>query len=221
MIRTEIQFFGVNIDIQIQPAIALFEARLNEFSARLIDAETGFGFRPDQIRLKHSDILYGYELTALFFGGNASIQRTAERIELRLTGGKTAPDSEVVMRTVEKFLRLLDMPETTTVGVWAYGHSAFASAEDADRFFSCYTPAMADEAGLVVRGGALGFVKAPSWEHEIRIAVEPSAIFADGAFVSFNTSMALSDADPTRLHTLSSMFASASAAFGLEIVLLP
>lgn len=221
MIRTEVQTFGVTVDVPFRQAIALFEARLNDFAARLSDAEGGFELRPEQITVKHSDILYGYELRAIFFGGNATIHRTAEHVELRLTGGKTISDSEVVIRTIERFVRLLDMPENMQAAVGVHGHAAFAGVEEAIQFFSSYTPPATGKNELVIRGGALGFVKIPAWPHEIRVTIEPSILFRDGAFVGFNTVISLSDAGTARLHALTKAFGEAGALFGLEIGLAP
>ena len=73
-----IDFFGVQVDVPFPAPLGFSEARLEAFGAALCDTAKGLSLRADQIRLKRWDDLFGYELSAQFFGENGTLTRTAD-----------------------------------------------------------------------------------------------------------------------------------------------
>ena len=63
-----IDIFGVHVDVPFPAPLGIKQAQLEEFGAKICDPAKGLGLRADQIRLKKWDELYGYELSAQFFG---------------------------------------------------------------------------------------------------------------------------------------------------------
>ena len=87
-----IDIFGVHVDVPFASPLGFKQADLEEFGAKVCEPAKGLGLRPDQIRLKKWDELYGYELSAQFFGENGSLSRTADRIKLGVRNARTAGD---------------------------------------------------------------------------------------------------------------------------------
>jgi len=220
MIQAEIQLFGASIEIGFPRSVALLDARLNDFSARLEDPEGGFGLRPEQVRLTHSDILYGYELTASFFGGNAILLRNAKVVRLTLSGGKTESDLKMILQTVERFCHLVEMPGETLGTVSAHAHTSFESAETAQKFFEAFRPpGFVAGSAVKVRGGAIGYLESPQWPHEIRFTLEPSILFRDAAFLSWNATLPLGLGTTAGLDRLVSALAAGASTYGLDLIL--
>lgn len=219
MTPTEIQAFGTTVEIRFGHAIALLEAELSKFSARLQDANSGFGLSSEQIRLRHSDILYGYELVASFFGGNAILTRNAELVRLTLTGGRTKSDLSVITQTVENFCKMVEMAPETIGTVTMHAHASFSSATSAQEYFAQYKPKdFTDSSDTKLRsGGVIGFLRSTQWPYEIRTAIEPSLSFQDGAFVSFNSVFSVGLATAADLHTLVEVSAAATQIYGLQL----
>ena len=94
---------GINLDIPFLPPLTKNAAELDSFATWLCDAENGLSLRPDQVRLKTWDDLFGYELVAYFFGDNGLITRTGERIKLSIRNARTAGDWEIVRRVLVRF----------------------------------------------------------------------------------------------------------------------
>lgn len=68
-----IDIFGVQIEVPFAAPQGFREADLEGFGASICDTVKGLSLRPDQIRLKKWDELYGYELSAQFFGENGTL----------------------------------------------------------------------------------------------------------------------------------------------------
>lgn len=219
MLRAEVQQFSLGFEMPFGMALALLDSKLNEFTARLSDPETGFGVRPEQIRMRQNDILYGYELTATFYGGNAVVVRDAQQVRLTLTGGRTASDFELIANAVERFCTILEpQPPGMVCRLWANAHAAFATAEDAQKFFNRFLPNDSEthSAGIISRAGAVGFIQTPDRSEHVRLMIEPSILFQDAAFLSFNTTVPLTDVNVTFMRELNGLIVEGCRVYGLD-----
>ena len=90
-----IESFAVAVDVPFLSPLGFQQARLEEFAARICDREKGLSLRPDQIRLRRTDELYNYELSAQFFGENGSLTRTPLGVHLAIRNGRTDRKSVV------------------------------------------------------------------------------------------------------------------------------
>ena len=177
-----IDFFGVHVDVPFPKPLGFAEARLEAFGAALCDTTKGLSLRADQIRLKRWDDLFGYELSAQFFGENGTLTRTAERIKFGVRSARTAADWKIINDTLVRFYQLLDFDPKTVTALSAHAHGKFPSAEERDAFLQrfSYSP-------MVNRPAALGYVTILDWEKDVRVLIEQSNVVPGGVFVTWDT----------------------------------
>ena len=177
-----IDFFGVHVDVPFPAPRGFAEARLEAFGAALCDTAKGLSLRADQIRLKRWDDLFGYELTAQFFGENGTLTRTADRIKFGVRSARTAADWKIISDTLVRFYTLLDFDPKTVSAISAHAHGRFPSVEERDAFLQrfSYSP-------MVNRPATLGYVTILDWEKDIRVLIEQSNVVPGGVFVSWDT----------------------------------
>lgn len=177
-----IEAFGVGIDVPFPSPLGFRQARLEEFGAAICDTKTGLSLRPDNIRLKHWDDLYGYEMSAQFFGENGSLTRTAERVKLSIRNGRTAADWNVVHQTLLRFYTLMDFERKSLTALNAHVHGKFGSTEERDGYLEQFAHNV-----LVAKPAALGYVQIADWEKDIRLVIEQSNVVPDAVFTSWDT----------------------------------
>ncbi len=177
-----IDFFGVHVDVPFPKPLGFAEARLEAFGAALCEPLEGFSLRADQIRLKRWDDLFGYELSAQFFGENGTLTRTAERIKFGVRSARTAADWKIINDTLVRFYQLLDFDPKTMTALSAHTHGKFPSVEERDAFLQrfSYSP-------MVNRPAALGYVTILDWEKDVRVLIEQSNVVPGGVFVTWDT----------------------------------
>ena len=177
-----IDFFGVHVDVPFPAPLGFSEARLEAFGAALCDTAKGLSLRADQIRLKRWDDLFGYELSAQFFGENGTLTRTADRIKFGVRSARTAADWKIISDTLLRFYTLLDFDPKTVSAISAHAHGRFPSVEERDAFLQrfSYSP-------MVNRPATLGYVTILDWEKDIRVLIEQSNVVPGGVFVSWDT----------------------------------
>ena len=177
-----IDFFGVHVDVPFPAPRAFAEADLGAFGAALCDAKTGLSLRAEQIRLKRWDDLFGYELSAQFFGENGTLTRTADRIKFAVRNARTAADWNIIRDTLIRFYKLLNFDPKTVTAISAHTHGRFPSVEERDAFLQrfSYSP-------MVNRPATLGYVTILDWEKDIRVLIEQSNVVPGGVFVTWDT----------------------------------
>lgn len=187
-------------------------ARLDEFGAKLCDPASGLaGIRSELIRLKKWDDLFGYELTAQFFGENGTLTRTADRVKVGVRNGRTAGDMKIICETLTRFYRLMNFPLTSVSTLSAHAHPRFSSAEERDDFLRrfAYTP-------MVAKPAALGYVQVLDWEKEVRVLIEQSNVVQDAVFVMWDTQFTNDQEWETFLPKLSTLMDEAANFFDLS-----
>lgn len=195
-----IDVFGVHVDVGFPSPLGFTQARLEDFGAKVCDPQNGLGLRPDQLRLKKWDELYGYELSAQFFGENGSMVRTADRIKLGIRNARTAGDWAVIQQTLQRFYALMKFAPTTTTILSTHVHAKFSSLIERDSWLNhfSYSP-------LVGRPATLGYVQIADWEKEIRVLIEQSNAVQDAVFIMWDTQYTNTQDWDTFLTTLLTM----------------
>lgn len=205
-----IDIFGVQVDVAFPAPLGISQAKLEEFGAKVCDPQKGLGLRPDQLRLKKWDELYGYELSAQFFGENGSLIRTADRIKLGVRNARTAGDWTIIQQTLQRFYALMEFPLTTTTILSTHVHAKFPTLEEREAWLGhfSYSP-------LVGRPATLGYVQIADWEKEIRVLIEQSNAVPDSVFVMWDTQYVNSQEWETFLLSLPTMMENAVNIFDL------
>ena len=205
-----IDFFGVHVDVPFPTPLGFSEARLEAFGAALCDTKTGLSLRAEQIRLKRWDDLFGYELSAQFFGENGTLTRTADRIKFGVRSARTAADFKIISDTLVRFYTLLDFDPKTVTALSAHAHGKFPSTEERDAFLQrfSYSP-------MVNRPAALGYVTILDWEKDIRVLIEQSNVVPGGVFATWDTQFVNAQDWETFIPTLPTLMDNSANLFDL------
>lgn len=177
-----LDLFGLHVDVPFPAPLAFDSTALGEFGAKVCDPATGLGLRPDQLRVKRWDDLFGYEISAQFFGDNGVLTRTAERIKLGVRHARTQADWNIIQQTFTRFYALMDFPVDSLTILNAHAHTKFPSSEERDDFLKQYS-----HSPLIARPAALGHVQIPDWEKDIRVLIEHSNVVPDALFIAWDT----------------------------------
>ncbi len=206
-----LDFFGVHVDVPFASPQGFAQANLDTFGAALCDATKGLSLRPDQLRLKRWDDLFGYELTAQFFGENGTLSRTAERVKLGVRSARTAADWNIIRDALIRFFALLDPDPKTLTGLSAHAHAKFPSVEERDAFLQrfSYSP-------MINRPAALGYVSVLDWEKDIRVLIEQSNVVPGGVFVTWDTQFLNAQDWETFIPTLPTLMDNSANLFDLS-----
>ncbi|MEI8107429.1 MAG: hypothetical protein WCI46_06400 [Verrucomicrobiota bacterium] len=207
-----IDLFGIHLDIPFPIPLGFADAKLESFGAALCEPTKGLTLRPDQIRLKRWDDLFGYELSAQFFGDNGTLLRTADRIKFSIRNARTAGDWQILCDTLNRFYTLLDFPKNTFSTLSAHGHCQFPSTEERDAFLQrfSYSP-------MINRPAALGYVTVLDWDKDVRVMIEQSNVAPSSLFVSWDTSFINNQDWPTFLPTLITLMDNSANLFDLGL----
>jgi hypothetical protein len=101
--------------------------------------------------LKRWDELYGYELSAQFFGENGTLVRTASSIKLAVRNARTAGDWTIIHQTLTRFYTLMEFDPKSVSALSTHAHVKFGTVEERDTWLGrfSYSP-------LIGRPAALG-----------------------------------------------------------------
>jgi len=177
-----IELFGVLVDVPFAAPLGIKSASLDEFGAKICDPEKGLGLRAEQVRLKKWDELFGYEVSANFFGDNGTLTRTAERIKLGVRNARTSADWNVIHQTLLRFYTLMAFDPKSVTALSAHLHAKFSSAGERDDYLAQF-----GQNGAIVRPAGLGYVQIADWEKDIRVLIERSNIVPDAIFIAWDT----------------------------------
>lgn len=180
-----IEVISTLIDITLPAPLGFQQARLDDFAAKVCDSQKGLNLRPDQIRLRRWDDLFGYELVANFFGENGSLSRTPDHVKFSVRNARTLADWKVICDSIQRLHSILQLPATTQTQLWVQAHARFESEEARDRWLQQFatTP-------LLARAGTVGHVRIPEWDRDVRVLIEQSNAVPAAVFVEWSTQYA-------------------------------
>src|ERR1700736_2222646 len=127
-----IDIFGVQVEVPYLVPQGFRQANLEAFGAHMCDAAKGLSLRPDQIRLKRWDDLYGYELSAQFFGENGTLVRTASSVKLGVRNARTSGDWTIIHQTMTRFYTLMEFDEKSVSALAVHAHVKFGTVDERD-----------------------------------------------------------------------------------------
>jgi len=177
-----IEAYGIHVEIPFLTPQGLQAAKLDEFAARICEPEKGLSIRPDQVRLKKWDELFGYELVAQFFGENGQMTRACDRVKLFVRNARTSGDWNIIQQTLTRFYDILELDTKTVTTLSAHVHAKFPMTEERDAYLNQFS-----HNALLSKPAALGYVRIFDWEKDIRVLIEPSNVVPDALFIAWDT----------------------------------
>jgi hypothetical protein len=214
MLDGEVQVFMIALEVYFGRPRPFAKDRMDDLAAWLTDATEGLALRPEQVRVRHTDIVFDYEVSASFFGGNATFKLDAEKAVLSARGARTQQDADVVQQTAARFVKAIASREQLPVAFSGNAHVSLSSESAREAYLAAFRPS-----SQVVGPGALGFVRVEGWPEDIRIAIEPSLGMPKSLFLSWNTRF-LPSGDPAQmLQGLVSALGAAAQVYGVNLKL--
>lgn len=205
-----IELYSLQIESPLPKVRTLNHAEVQGFSDWLCDAD-GFRLRPDQVKVKAWDALYGYEILAQFFGENGFLVRTPDRVRVGVKNARSAGDWEIIQQVFVRFLQRVEAAEGAPRLFSASAHVKLQEQEAAD-----YLARFSVVPG-VERPAALSYVKIPDWEKEIRIVIEPSNLIPGQLFISWDSQFTGSQDWDTFVPILMTVMENSAGIFDLEL----
>ena len=177
-----IELFGVHVDVAFPQPMTYNAAKLEDFATAICNPLTGLSVRPDQVRVRRFDDIFDYELKVNFFGDNGTLTRTAERVKLGVRNARTQGDWNIIQTTLTRFYNLMNFEEKSVTHLSTHAHAKFEQPEDREKWLSQFS-----HNALVEKPAALGYVKIPDWEKEVRVLVEHSNVVPAALFIAWDT----------------------------------
>jgi len=209
MTPSRIELYSLQIETPLQRVRALDHEDLRRFADWLCDPD-GFRLRPDQVKLKAWDQLFGYEYVAQFFGENGFLVRTPDRVRVGVKNARTAADWEIIQGVFVRFLQQESPPDKAFRTFSASAHVKLDEPFTATEFLSRYAVVPGVE-----RPAALSYVKIAEWEKEIRIVIEPSNLFPGQLFLTWDSQFASSQDWDTFVPSLMNVMENSARMFDL------
>ena len=209
MLEVTPYLFGISIDIRFPKPRSFSKQRLDGLLVRLTDSENGLALRSDQIRLRHNDFAFDYELKASFLANNAVLIHDAEKFFLSVSGGRTEADTRLLVETAKRFLWSSEVSSDDVGLLWINTHAKVDTKERRDEFLRGFA---ADS--KITGPGALAYVHVAEWPDDVRFSLEPSLGVPDSLFFAWNTQFRGISAFSS-IETLTGMLASVAGVFGI------
>src|SRR4051812_34720478 len=111
MLEADVQLFAIALEVYFGRPRPFAKEKIDALAVWLTDATDGLALRPDQVRVRHTDIVFDYEMSASFFGGNALLRMDAEKVHFSARGASTRQDLELLHNTATRFLKMTAVPE--------------------------------------------------------------------------------------------------------------
>jgi hypothetical protein len=181
MTPSQIDLYSLQIDCPLPRPRPLEHEDVRKFSDWLCDPE-GFRLRPDQVKMKVWDKLYGYEIFCQFFGENGFLVRTPDRVRVGVKNARTAADWEIIQQVFVKFLHHIAPAEGAFSNFSATAHVKLEEPFTTNGYLSRFAVIPGVE-----RPAALNYVKIADWEKEVRLVIEPSNLIPGQLFISWDS----------------------------------
>jgi len=158
MVEAEVQLFAISLEAHFIRPRPFAKDKIDELAGWLTDAAEGFALQPEQVRVRCTDIVFDYELSASFFGGNATFKRDAEKTAFTARGARTRQDADILHQSAARFVKAIAAPEHLNVAFSANAHASLGTDAERETFLARFRPS-----GQVVGPGALGLVRLDNW----------------------------------------------------------
>lgn len=213
MIEAVVQVFSITLEAFFPRPKPFAKDKIDQIAEWLTDSNDGFALRPDQVRVRHTDIIFDYVLSASFYGGNATFLRDAEKAVLFARGARTRQDAELLRGAAMKFARFAAAEEKLPLMFSANAHASLPSVDDREQFLEGLRPDP-----RVTSPGALGYVHMEGWADAVRVAIEPSFNAPQSLFISWQTNLAASEDWQSTFETLVGVIQEATTVYGVQFL---
>jgi len=166
------------------------------------------------VRVRHSDILYNYDLTATFFNGNALFTRNADKMSLYLNNAQE-DEQKVVFDILERFGGLLSTGTRLPIQLLVTAHVDIGSQQNRQQFLKRYSPSE-----RVELPGAVAYLPSKlsgDGVDHIRFMIEPSLSLPEALFVSWRANLPSPEDWKNRIKLVLESFEEAARVYDLLI----
>lgn len=208
MQSSDLKLFSASLDVTFPKPIR-WTPEIGEFAEKLHDV-AGFTIPAGQIRSRMSDTLFDYELSANFFGGNATFSRTAERMVMTLNNGQTPEDARVILEVIRRFGEYAIGRGFPSV-LWITSHIGLGGVAERQSFLARFAPD-----SRVEHAGAVAYVRTDEFEEPVRFLFEPSFSYNDAVFAQWRFVLPIVDDWMAMIQKIMDSLPKVATVYGLE-----
>jgi hypothetical protein len=214
MIELKAQVFGVAVESPFVEARPFSKDWLDKIAIRTLNGFKNYGLKPENIVLRNTDVLFGYELSFPLFGGSATVALSATRFLLNFQNVTSRSAFGTVSETIVRAHALIEAAQFAEHMIRVIAHMPlFNQAEQIDKL-------MADPANQIEFGGKLVHVRIDDWAEAIRFEVDRSLLLQNALFLSWMTKFR-GELNPDILSRAASAFENIPTRFGFSFQIPP
>ncbi len=213
MIEAAIQVFSITLEAVFPGPKPFAKDEIDRIAEWLTDPSEGFSLRADQVRTRHTDIVFDYELRASFYGGNATFYRDAEKATLVARGARTRQDGDLLLDAAVRFAQFITTEQTLPLTFSANAHAMLPSLEAREHFLAGLRPDP-----RVVSPGVIGHVQIEEGSEPMRVSIEPSFNDPQSLFFFWQTYLTQAADWPSAFESTIRVIKEATAIYGVTFL---
>lgn len=208
------QILSVAIDSSFALARPFSKDWLDQVATRALVTFRDRGLRPEQIVLRTTDVLFGYELGFSLFAGSATLALSGAHLLLNFQNVTSRAALETVCETIARVHTLFDENLFSEHVLRAIAHMPLRNQT------ARIDELLADRAQQIEFLGKLAHVRVDGWEESIRFEADRSLIFPNAVFISW-TSKWHGKLETDTLRRAAAAFESAAKKFDFSVEVTP
>jgi len=173
------------------------DAHYDNVALKCWEAYSSYGLTPTDIKVQTGDIGFNHQLFFQLFNGNGTFKVTAEKAEVFLKNAVGRSDFDIIVDCINKFYGQVPLPEYTHTAVTASAHSQTTPDE-----YKKYMAQFTNPEKKIIHGGAIVHALCEGWPSPIRMTMEPSVVYSDAIFFTWQTTLVESKVMPAALELL-------------------
>ena len=179
MIELKAQVFGVAIESPFTEARPFSKDWLDKTAIGVLNAFKDYGLRPENVVLRNTDVLFGYELNFALFGGSATFALSGVRLLLNFQNVTSRSALQTVSETAIRAHAVFEGRLFSEHMIRVIAH--MPPRDEADKIDTL----MADSDKQVEFVGRLLHMRVDEWEDSIRLEIDRSLLVQNAIFISW------------------------------------
>ncbi|SRR5258708_34797102 len=179
MIELKAQVFGVAIESPLNEARPFSKDWLDKTAVGVLNSFKDYGLRPENVVLRNTDVLFGYELSFGLFGGSATFALSGVRLLLNFQNVTSRSALQTVSETAVQAHAVFEGSLFSEHMLRVIAH--MPPRNEADKIDTL----MADPDKQIEFAGSLVHLRVDEWEESIRLEIDRSLLLQNAIFISW------------------------------------
>jgi hypothetical protein len=183
MIQVRNQNLSVTLEAFFHKPAPYDSGRFKSIAESALEKYGEFGLRCGQVWQRQGDQLFDYELSFTLFNGQGQFRLSAERFSLNFQNARGERDVQIILECMVRAAQCVGASDSCKLNLQAASHAIFDNEGQCAAFFANF----ADASRGIIDGGRIIFVREEGWMSPVRLSVERSVAFKEGAFLALST----------------------------------